>query len=81
MTREEKSGPEWDARIRKWMHANLDNYADPITWEVSTTQLAEGACIEFDLYLEDDSVPDDLFELAFEVWEDDQTESQRRNMP
>jgi hypothetical protein len=56
------------------MTNNLEQHRDPQTGEINTTTLAEGACEALDLYIEDEGIPSDLFEIAFEVYQDAETE-------
>jgi len=61
---------ELDRKIRTYMDSIVSEFVDPRTGEVSLTELAEEACEEFDLYEDGSSIPEDLFEVAFEIADD-----------
>jgi hypothetical protein len=55
--------------VLMWMAANVGDYKDPRTGEVNCTKMAEAACEEFSLWV-DDEVPEVLFEWALDIAEE-----------
>ncbi len=66
--------PEQMARslpVRRYMRRAAAEHRDARTGEVNMTTLAEAAAAAFDLYGPDgSSIPEELFEVAFEVAEE-----------
>lgn len=57
-------------RVRRWMRDVVDDYVDPSNI-VNTTQLAEAAADEFEIYVgEEYDIPEWVFELAAEAGAD-----------
>lgn len=52
--------------IKRWMLINMEDYRDPLTDEISLTLLAEAACDDLNGY-DGDDIPEEYFEIAFEV--------------
>jgi len=60
------------SRVKRWMKLRIEDYVDRRTGEANTTELAESAAAEFNLYenTRDYKIPEDVFELAFIVSEE-----------
>lgn len=60
-----------EAKVSRWMIANLDRYVDNCN-EIDLTRLAEDAAEEFHLYDDDVnfSIPECVFDLAVTVVEE-----------
>lgn len=58
-----------NAQARRYMLDNLEDNRDRFTDEINTTYLAEDTCAALDLYEHDAdrTIPEWLFELAYEV--------------
>jgi len=65
--------PEQMARslpVRRHMRRSVAAHRDATTGELNMTALAEATAAVFDLYGADGSIPEELFEVAFEVAEE-----------
>lgn len=65
---------EEDRKIRTYMRSIVSEHVDPRTGEVNLTELAEDTCNDLNLWVNDEDIPEDLFEVAFEVADDYQKE-------
>jgi hypothetical protein len=53
--------------IKRYMRQEVQDHIDPLTGEGNPTTLAEDACSHFDGYGYYWEIPEEYFELAFEV--------------
>lgn len=58
-------------RVKSYMRREAQIYVDSCG-DVNATELAESAAAEFDIYADENDIPDWLFDLAAEVaWENE----------
>lgn len=64
-------------QVKAWMVANVADFVDETTGEVETTELAEYACAQFSAHTDEGEIPEEFFELSFEVGDDYERRTKR----